>query len=74
MGRTIEVTRQKAVYLVNNHAAMGGMLSKDMKQVLYDGLLRGRAVSLDKGSVLAYTDGRYYVTGYAEDGSDVRFP
>lgn len=72
MGMTIEITRQKAVYLVNNHVSGG--LSPVTRKMLYAGLKDGQSVFLTKGSKLMFNDGKYFISGYAEDGSDVRFP
>ena len=70
--KTVEITRQKAVGILKTTIRlMGNAAQEPTVSELYNMLMEYGTLLLMTGSKLIYDEGKFYISGYAQDGSDL---
>ena len=70
--KTVEITRQKAVGILKTTIRlMGNTAQRPTVSELYNDLRTYGTLLLMTGAKLIYDEGKFYISGYAQDGSDV---
>lgn len=70
--KTVEITRQKAVGILKTTIRLRGNAAQGpTASELYNRLMAYGTLLLMTGAKLIYDEGKFYISGYAQDGSDV---